>query len=102
MTNIRTVLAINMKAKRKELNISQAELAEKIGTSPNYISKIEAEKQFPSVQMIEQIAGALKIDSVDLFSLEKIQENKFNEIEKKLRDEINKSLQLAFNELQSK
>ncbi len=102
MTNIRTVLAINMKAKRKELNISQAELAEKIGTSPNYISKIEAEKQFPSVQMIEQIAGALKIDSVDLFSLEKIQENKFNEIEKKLRDEINKSLQLAFQELQSK
>lgn len=102
MTNIRTVLAINMKAKRKELNISQAELAEKIGTSPNYISKIEAEKQFPSVQMIEQIAGALKIDSVDLFSIEKIQENKFNEIEKKLRDEINKSLQLAFNELQSK
>jgi transcriptional regulator with XRE-family HTH domain len=91
-----------MKAKRKELNISQAELAEKIGTSPNYISKIEAEKQFPSVQMIEQIAGALKIDSVDLFSLEKIQENKFNEIEKKLRDEINKSLQLAFQELQSK
>lgn len=102
MTNIRTVLAINMKTRRKELNISQADLAEKIGTSPNYISKIEAEKQFPSVQMIEQIAGALKIDSVDLFSLEKIQKNKFNEIEKKLCDEIYKSVQLAFQELQSK
>ena len=53
MTNIRTVLAVNMKARRKELKLSQAELAEKIGTSPNYISKIEAEKQFPSVKMIE-------------------------------------------------
>ena len=70
MTNIRTVLAVNMKARRKELNLSQAELAEKIGTSPNYISKIEAEKQFPSVQMIEQLAGALQCDSVDLFSID--------------------------------
>ena len=42
MTNIRTVLAVNMKARRKELKLSQAELAEKIGTSPNYISKIYA------------------------------------------------------------
>lgn len=71
MTNIRTVLAVNMKTRQKELEISQAELAEKIGTSPNYISKIEAEKQFPSVQMIEQIAGALECDSLDLFSNEK-------------------------------
>ena len=42
MSNIRTVLAVNMKARRKELKLSQAELAEKIGTSPNYISKIYA------------------------------------------------------------
>ena len=45
MTNIRTVLAVNMKARRKELKLSQAELAEKIGTSPNYISKIEDNKK---------------------------------------------------------
>ena len=72
MRNIRTVLAFNMKARRKELNLSQADLAEKIGTSPNYISKIEAERQFPSVQMIEQLANALNFDSLDLFSKEKI------------------------------
>lgn len=97
MTNIRTVLAVNMKTRRKELEISQAELAEKIGTSPNYISKIEAEKQFPSVQMIEQIAGALECDSVDLFSNEKNEEKRIDYIRddllKNVCDLINASFQ---------
>lgn len=97
MTNIRTVLAVNMKTRRKELEISQAELAEKIGTSPNYISKIEAEKQFPSVQMIEQIAGALECDSLDLFSNEKNEEKRIDYIRddllKNVCDLINASFQ---------
>ena len=41
MTNIRTVLAENMKTRRKNLGISQSDLAERINTAPNYISKIE-------------------------------------------------------------
>lgn len=89
MTNIRTVLAVNMKARRKDLNLSQAVLAEKIGTSPNYISKIEAEKQFPSVQMIEQLANALECDSVDLFSIKKIKNNRLDSIQETLNKEIN-------------
>ena len=96
MTNIRTVLAINMKARRKELNLSQAELAEKIGTSPNYISKIEAEKQFPSVQMIEQLAGALQCDSVDLFSIEKIKKDNLEIIQTSLCNEINDLIKNSF------
>ena len=88
MTNIRNVLAINMKARRKDLNFSQAELAEKIGTSPNYISKIEAEKQFPSVQMIEQIAIALNCDSIDLFSTDKIKKDNLQVLKKTLCQEI--------------
>lgn len=88
MTNLRNVLAVNMKTRRKNLNLSQAELAEKIGTSPNYISKIEAEKQFPSVQMIEQLARALDCDSVDLFSLEKIKKDNLETIQKSLCEEV--------------
>ncbi len=96
MTNIRTVLAINMKARRKDLNLSQAELAEQIGTSPNYISKIEAEKQFPSVQMIEQLAGALQCDSVDLFSIEKIKKDNLEIIQTSLCKEINDLIKNSF------
>ncbi|MCH5283905.1 MAG: helix-turn-helix transcriptional regulator [Treponema sp.] len=69
MTNIRTVLSYNMKTRRKALGLSQIDLAEKTGSAANYISKIEAERQFPSVEMIEKLAEALQIDTVDLFSL---------------------------------
>lgn len=99
MTNIRTVLSFNMKARRKEQNLSQAQLAEIIDTSPNYISKIEAEKQFPSIQMIEQIALALKCDTIDLFSIEKINKQNRIAIEKDLCQEINMLINKAFNEL---
>lgn len=97
MTNIRTVLAVNMKARRKDLNISQAELAEIIGTSPNYISKIEAEKQFPSVQMIENLARALLCDSVDLFSIEKIKKDSLEAVQESLCKEINSLVKQYFN-----
>ena len=97
MTSIRTVLAVNMKARRKELKLSQAELAEKIGTSPNYISKIEAEKQFPSVQMIEQLAGALSCDSIDLFSMEIIKKNNLEAVQESLCTEIHNLIICSFH-----
>lgn len=96
MTNIRTVLAQNMKARRKELGISQAELAEKIDTSPNYISKIEAEKQFPSVQMIEKIAESLGIDSVDLFSTKREEISRIDKIQNDLIQNISEQVKRSF------
>lgn len=102
MTNIRTVLAMNMKARRKSLKISQAELAEKIDTSPNYISKIEAEKQFPSVQMIEQIASALECDSLDLFSTNLIEETRINQIQNSLLKNITSLINESFDKITDK
>jgi len=68
ITNIRDVLAQNMKAYRNALGISQANLAEKAGTSTHYIGMIEIGKNYPSPEMLERIAVALGIDTVDLFS----------------------------------
>ena len=69
MTNIRSVLSYNMKSRRKVLGLSQIDLAEKTGSAANYISKIEAGRQFPSVEMIEKLASALQMDTVELFAL---------------------------------
>ena len=99
MTNIRAVLAMNINARRKKLKISQAELAEKIDTSPNYISKIETEKQFPSVQMIEQLATALECDTVDLFSTKMIEETRIDLIQSNLLKSINSLVNKSFEEL---
>jgi transcriptional regulator with XRE-family HTH domain len=71
MTNIRDVLAKNMKAYRNALGFSQAKLAEKVDTSTHYIGMIETQNNFPSPEMLERIAAALGIDTLDLFSAEK-------------------------------
>ena len=68
MTSIRDVLAKNMKAYRKAMGFSQAKLAEKVDTSTHYIGMIEVKKNFPSPEMIERIAAAFGIDTIDLFS----------------------------------
>jgi transcriptional regulator with XRE-family HTH domain len=70
MTNIRDVLAKNMKAYRSALGFSQAKLAEKVDTSTHYIGMIETKNNFPSPEMLERIASALEIDTTDLFSKE--------------------------------
>jgi len=69
MTSLRSVLAFNMKVQRQVLGISQAKLAEKVNTSTHYIGMIESEKKFPTPEMLERIAAALKIDAPALFSL---------------------------------
>lgn len=67
MTNIQSRLSRNMKFHRKRLGLSQAALAEKAETAPNYIALIEVGKSFPSLPMLEKIAAALCIDALDLF-----------------------------------
>jgi transcriptional regulator with XRE-family HTH domain len=69
MTRLRSVLAFNMKAQRQILGITQAQLAERVNTSTNYIALIETEKKFPTPEMLERIAVALEIDPPALFSL---------------------------------
>ena len=51
------------------MGITQARLAEKVETSTHYIGQIELGNKFPSPEMLERIAGALEIDSPQLFSM---------------------------------
>jgi transcriptional regulator with XRE-family HTH domain len=57
-----------MKAQRHILGITQAQLAERVNTSTNYIALIESERKFPSLEMLERIAEALGIEAIALFS----------------------------------
>jgi transcriptional regulator with XRE-family HTH domain len=68
MTSLRALLAQNIKQRRRILGITQANLAEKVGTSTHYIGQIELENKFPTPEMLERIAAALEIDSPQLFS----------------------------------
>ena len=101
MTNIRSVLSYNMKSRRKALKLSQIDLAEKTGSAANYISKIEAERQFPSVEMIEKLADALQVDTVDLFSPANQQKSRTKQEKSVLMERISAEIDLFIEKIDS-
>jgi len=69
MTDLRKLLAHNMKEKRRVLNLTQRMLAKRVDTSTDYIAMIEAAKKYPSPEMMQKIAAGLEIDTIELFSV---------------------------------
>jgi len=72
MTNLKELVAQNIKKYRKIRGFTQELLAEKAGTSTTHIGMVEIGKKFPSVKMLEKIAEALDIDTPALFATETI------------------------------
>lgn len=99
MTNLRNVLAVNMKKKRHSLGFSQAKLAEIIDTAPTYIAMIELEKKFPSVEMIERIAEALQVDTIELFSVKPLPQDSLKKLHKSVLLDIEKVITKKLREL---
>ena len=68
MTDIRDLLAENIKKFRRIRGFSQEMLAEKADTSTTHIGMIETSKKYPSPRMLARIAEALGIDTPELFT----------------------------------
>lgn len=92
--DLRSVFIANIKKYRKEQNLSQMNLADKVGTSTSYIGEIEIGKKFPSIEMIQKIADALNIPPFKLFmSEDDIYKKQFSKEEsEKLLQEISKTV----------
>ena len=71
MTDLRKLLASNLKLFRKSLGLSQAKLAELANITDNYVALIETGKRFPTINMIERIANVLNRDTLDFFSVKR-------------------------------
>lgn len=80
-----------IKIKREELNLTQEELAEKIGVTRQAISKWELNKNLPDVYSIKKLAEVFNMDANDLIGVEK--ENK--KVEKNVK-KVNKKPILIF------
>ncbi|GHV77532.1 hypothetical protein AGMMS49942_23530 [Spirochaetia bacterium] len=88
MTDLRKLLAANMKFHRDRLGFSQGKLAKKADTTANYIASIEACRRFPSVEVLEKIADALNVDTPELFLIEPVHINSINRLEEEMAGEI--------------
>ena len=58
---LRKIVALNMRVRRAELDITQEELALRTGITQAYLSGIEREKRNPSLDYIQKIAAALEL-----------------------------------------
>jgi transcriptional regulator with XRE-family HTH domain len=94
MTDLRKVLAFNMKLHRKKLGLSQAKLAKLIDVSDNHIALIETGRRFPSISTLEQLASAMNIDILELFSIKTIELSRKKEVKNKILADIDKILRL--------
>lgn len=70
-TKILENLGRNLRKYRKECNLTQEQLAEKVGIHPTYVGKLESGKNNPSVKMLFKISRALKIKLSNVFDFDK-------------------------------
>lgn len=96
MDNLQICLAENIKHYRKELHLSQEKLAEKADASANYIALIENGKYFPSLPMLQQIAKALNIDTLDLFDKKSLQYQDLEKLRSEILEKVTDAVNSAF------
>lgn len=70
-SRVREVLAINMKRRRLDLDLSQEQLAYAAGLHRTYIAHVERMVRNPSLDNVERIAEALGVDVYVLLTPEK-------------------------------
>ena len=60
----------NLKVERAKLNITQQDLADKVGVSRQTINSIEAERYVPSTVLAIKISNVFKVSVNEIFQLE--------------------------------
>jgi transcriptional regulator with XRE-family HTH domain len=102
MVRLKSVLAHNIKTRRKILGLTQEVLAEKVNTASTYIAMIESERRTPSFKMIERIAEVLKIDAPELFSTKDYPSESDSELHENLMSQFDKFLRAVAKKVEGK
>lgn len=66
MSKLSIILGRRIQKRRKELKITQEELAEKVKISRAYMGYVEQGRNTPSLQVVHKIASALGVKAKDL------------------------------------
>lgn len=64
---VQAIIAANIKRIRKDMKLTQAELAERAGISSGYMCDIERSRRWPSADKLARLAEVLKMDPFQLF-----------------------------------
>jgi transcriptional regulator with XRE-family HTH domain len=102
MTHLKSVLASNIKARRRSLGLTQEKLAEKVDTAPTYITMIESERRTPSFKMIERIAEVLRVDAPELFAMKNYPSESASKLREELMNQFDQFLLAVAKEVEEK
>ena len=91
---VSSLLGENVQKYRKQKNLSQNELAEKIGVSQKHLSDIETGTKFASAPIIEKLSKELGVSVADLFGGT---ESMVFDISNKVTDLVMENLQPKLN-----
>lgn len=67
MIERKKLLGARIKELRKRADLSQDQLAEKVGIDGKYLSRIEVGKRYPSLELLDGIADSLNVEMKELF-----------------------------------
>jgi transcriptional regulator with XRE-family HTH domain len=101
-SKLRHILAANIRNHRQLLGFSQAKLAENASIAPAYVAMIELEKKFPSDEVLERIANALKIDPTELFSTTCYTVEEIRNLQKSVLEGIAQVVNTQINKFETK
>jgi len=94
MTNIREILANNIKEYRRKYGFSQDKLAELASISSQYLATVETCRKFPTPEVLDRLAEALNIETYELFSFASTPQKELE----KLRQDIVKEVVIAIKQ----
>ena len=90
MDNVKTGILIAKK--RKEKQLTQKDLADKLGVSNTTVSKWETGKGFPDISLIEPLASALEISVSEVLSGKEREQPESEHTEMLLKDMVDLSV----------
>ena len=99
-TPLREIFAKNLRENRRRCGFSQENLAEKAGISTQYLAMMEIARKFPSLEVLERLAGAMNTNVYELFlidhspkeELELLRQDIISEMKQSFGDIVEKAL----------
>lgn len=80
MSDLQEKLAQTIRNRRRDMEMSQEQLAERIDKTPSFIGQIERGECFPKIETLQAIITSLGIDANDLFSDESLAKDEVKEL----------------------
>jgi transcriptional regulator with XRE-family HTH domain len=98
---LKHIVAKQIKTTRLQMGLTQAELAKRAGISIRYLSRLETEPQNLSLDVLEEVAKALRMTPSELLSLQKTKRAEDNSPEALIM-EAQKLLDMVAHSLKSR